>query len=113
MDRLIDSCLFSNMKNGITEEARSAFTSCVITLHYAPRAMGAMTLWISELCLSFSPHRNISDGKPYLVHHFICVQIFQTNEEERESIGKVINQIFGRQHHPKKEVGYLKNLFRL
>ena len=50
-----------------------------VTLHYAARAMGAMTLRISELCLSFSPHPNISDGNVNLVHHFFCIQIFQIN----------------------------------
>ena len=51
------------------------------TLHYAARAMGAMTLRISKLCLSFSPHPNIPDGNFNLVHHFICVQIFQINKK--------------------------------
>ena len=32
-------------------------------MHYGIKAMGAMTLRISELYLSFSPHPNISDGK--------------------------------------------------
>ena len=50
-----------------------------IPLHYAARAMGAMTLRISELCLSFSPHPNISDGNVNLVHHFFRIQIFQIN----------------------------------
>ena len=50
-----------------------------ITMHSAARAMGAMTLRISELCLSFSPHPNISDGNVNLVHHFFCIQIFQIN----------------------------------
>ena len=49
------------------------------TMHYAARAMGAMTLRISELCLSFSPHPNISDGNVNLVHHFFRIQIFQIN----------------------------------
>ena len=37
-------------------------------MHYAARAMGAMTLRISELCFSFSPHPNISDhmGSEYV-----------------------------------------------
>ena len=47
-------------------------------LHYAARAMGAMTLRISKLCLSFSPHPL---GNFNLVYHFICVQIFQINEK--------------------------------
>ena len=50
-------------------------------MHYAARAMGAMTLRISELCLSFSPHPNISDGNVNLVHHFFRIQIFQINEK--------------------------------
>ena len=84
--------------------------------------MGAMTLRISELYLSFSPHPNISDGNFNLVHHFFCIQIFHINEkkgpvevgadeEEVESESKVINQIFGRLQHPKHEVRYLENIF--
>ena len=58
----------------------SLYQSCIfLTLHYAARAMGAMTLRISELCLSFSPHPNISDGNVNLVHHFFRIQIFQIN----------------------------------
>ena len=53
--------------------------------HFWLRAMGAISLRISELCLSFSPHPNISDRNSNLVHHFILVQIFQINGEERES----------------------------
>ena len=67
-------------------------------MHYAPRAMGAVTSSILELCLSFSPHPNISDGNFNL-------------EEEGESERKVINQIFGRLLHPKNEVRYLENIF--
>ena len=48
-------------------------------MHYAARAMGAMTLRISELCLSFSPHPNISDGNVNLVHLFFRIKIFQIN----------------------------------
>ena len=80
-------------------------------MHYATRAMDAMTLRISELCLSFSPHPNVSGGNFNLVHNFFRIQIFQLNvkgpvelgadEEEGESESKVINQIFGRLHHPK------------
>ena len=55
------------------------------TMHYAARAMGAMTLRISELCLSFSPHPNISDGNVNLVHHFFRIQIFQINEKGSSS----------------------------
>ena len=51
------------------------------TLHYAIRAMGAMSLRILELCLPFSPHPNISDGNVNLVHHVFCMQIFQINEK--------------------------------
>ena len=80
-------------------------------MHYAARAMGAMSLRIPELCLSFSPHPNISDGNVNLVHHFFRIKIFQikkkgpvelgSDEEEGESGSKVINQIFGRMQHPK------------
>ena len=51
------------------------------TLHCGIKAMGAMTLRISELYLSFSPHPNISDGNFNLVHHFFRIQIFQINEK--------------------------------
>ena len=57
----------------------------VITLHYGIKAMGAMTLRISELYLSFSPHPNISDGNFNLVHHFFRIQIFQINEKGSSS----------------------------
>ena len=50
-------------------------------LHFAPRAMLAMTFMISEICLSFSPHPNISGGNVNLVHHFFRIQIFQINEK--------------------------------
>ena len=43
-----------------------------IAMHYAARAMGAMSLRISELCLSFSPHPNIWDWNFYFVHHFFA-----------------------------------------
>ena len=46
-------------------------------LHYGIRAMGAMTLRISDLCLSFSPHPNISDGNFNLVHHFFACKYFR------------------------------------
>ena len=55
--------------------------------HYGLRAMEQQAFGILELCLSFSPHANISDENFNLVHHFICVQIFQINEEELESKG--------------------------
>jgi len=51
------------------------------SVHYAAGAMGAMSLRISELCLSFSPHPNISDGNVNLVHHLFCIQIFHINEK--------------------------------
>ena len=57
----------------------------LMTMHYAARAMGAMTLRISELCLSFFPHPNISDGNVNLVHHFFRTQIFQINEKGSSS----------------------------
>ena len=47
----------------------------VSSMHYGIRAMGAMTLRISDLCLSFSPHPNISDGNFNLVHHFLHANI--------------------------------------
>ena len=50
-------------------------------LHYGIRAMGAMTLRIWELCLSFPTHPNISDGNFNLATHFFCMQIFQTDEK--------------------------------
>ena len=53
----------------------------VLPMHYGIKAMGAMTLRISELYLSFSPHPNISDGNFNLVHHFFRIQIFQINEK--------------------------------
>ena len=53
----------------------------MITMHYGTRAMGAMPLRISELCLPFSPHQNIADGDFNLVHHFFRMQIFQINEK--------------------------------
>ena len=81
--------------------------------------MGAMTLRNLELCPSFSPHPNISDGNFNLDHHFFCTQIFQkkgpvelrADEEDGESESKVTSQIFGCLQHPKKEVRYLKNIF--
>ena len=56
-------------------------------LHYAIRVVGAMSLRITELYLSFSPHPNIPDGNFNLVHHFICVQIFQINKKGTTWIG--------------------------
>ena len=40
-------------------------------MHYAARAMGAMSLRISELCLPFSPHPNFSDRNFNLVPFFL------------------------------------------
>ena len=62
-----------------------------------------MSLRISELCLSFSPHPNISDRNSNLVHHLIRVQIFQINEEERESKKNSdgLFRIFDCPQHPK------------
>ena len=37
---------------------------------------GEEALGISERCLSFYSHPNISDEKSSLVPHFMCVQIF-------------------------------------
>ena len=50
-------------------------------MHYAIRAIGDMSLGISELCLPFSPHPNISDGNFNLVCHFFRMQLFQINEK--------------------------------
>ena len=41
------------------------------------KANGEEALGISELCLSFYSHPNISDGNFILVPHFNCTQIFQ------------------------------------
>ena len=41
------------------------------------KANGEEALEISELCLSFYSHPNISDGNFILVPHFNCTQIFQ------------------------------------
>ena len=81
--------------------------------------MGALSLRISELCPSYSPHPNISDGNFNLDHHLFHMQIFQINEkvpvglradeEEAVSESKVTNQIFGRLQHPKNQVRYLGN----
>ena len=60
---------------------RSNFALIFASMHYAARAMGAMSLRISELCLSFSPHPNISDGNFNFVQHFFLMQIFQINEK--------------------------------
>ena len=83
--------------------------------------MGAMSLRISEPCLSFFPHPNISDGNVNLVHHFFASKYSRkmkkgpvelgSYEEEGESESKVINQIFGRLQFPKNEVRYLENIF--
>ena len=80
--------------------------------------MGAMTLRILDLYLSFSPHPNISDGNFNLDHHFFRMQIFQINEkrgqfglEQMKKKEKVTNQIFGGLQHRKNEVRYLENIF--
>ena len=59
------------------------------TMHYGIRAMGAMSFRISELCLSFSPHPNISDGNFNLDHHFFRMQIFQLSLEQMKKKEKV------------------------
>ena len=63
--------------------ARRATRSTILLtpLHYGIRAMGAMTLRNLELCPSFSPHPNISDGNFNLDHHFFRTQIFQIHEK--------------------------------
>ena len=53
----------------------------MLTMHYGIRTMVAMSFRISELCLPFSPHPNISDGNFNLVRHFFRVQLFQINEK--------------------------------
>ena len=85
------------MKGEVISGNFSMLQPTIQPMHYAPRAMGAVTLRILELCLSFYPHPNISDGN--------------FNLEEGESERKVINQIFGRLLHPKNEVRYLENIF--
>ena len=89
--------------------------------HYGIRAMGAMTLRNFELCPSFSPHPNISDGNFNLDHHFSARKYsrymkkgpveLRADEEDGESESKVTSQIFGCLQRPKKEVRYLKNIF--
>ena len=77
--------------------------------HYAIRAiMEAMSLRISELCLSFSLHPNISDGNLTLTIIFSACKYsrkmkkglveFGANKGEGES--EVTNQMFGRLQHP-------------
>ena len=73
--------------------------------------MGARTLRNLELCPSFSPHPNISDGTFNLDHHFFACKYsrymkkgpveLRADEDEGESESKVTNQIFGRLQHPK------------
>ena len=58
-----------NSKNAIISIYISISDILPLTMHYAIREMGAMLLRISELCLSFSPDPNISDGFN-IVHHF-------------------------------------------
>ena len=58
-----------NSKNAIISTYISISDILPLTMHYAIREMGAMLLRISELCLSFSPDPNISDGFN-IVHHF-------------------------------------------
>ena len=73
------------------ENNSNAFTKLILKwcfhwpVHYAARVMGAMSLRISELCLSFSPHPNISDRNCNLFHHFFRIQIFQINEKGSSS----------------------------
>ena len=45
------------------------------------KAVSALSLRISVLCLSFSPDPNISDGNFNIDHHFFRLQIFQINEK--------------------------------
>ena len=80
--------LFSRpMRDKDTSALRKMFQYS--SLHYAARAMGAMTIRISELCLSFSPHPNIPDK---------CkrVQLSLDQMKKKESKSKVLNQIFCR-----------------
>ena len=69
-----------NSKNAIISIYISISDILPLTMHYAIREMGAMLLRISELCLSFSPDPNITDGFN-IVHHFFHKQIFQKNEK--------------------------------
>ena len=48
------------------------------SLHYGLRAMGAMSLRISELSLPFSPHPNISDGNVILVHQSGSIKMLKS-----------------------------------
>ena len=80
--------------------------------------MGAMSLGISELCLSFSPYPNFSDGNFYLIHHFCACKYSRQMKkgsvelgEEGESESKVMNKIFGRLQHPKNDVRYMGSIF--
>ena len=50
----------------------SPFFPAQLTMHYGIRAMEAMSIRISELCLSFSPHANISDGFNLDNHFSAC-----------------------------------------
>ena len=59
------------------EDVENMLLQSQCTIHQG--AIGAMTLRISELFLSFSPHPNISDGNFNLVHHFFRMQMFQIN----------------------------------
>ena len=61
----------------------------MLTMHYGIRAMGAMSIRISELCLSFSPHINISDGNFNIVHHFLHLNIPDKLKRGQLSLEKV------------------------
>ena len=56
---------------------RPVYTLCNVLypMHFALRSMGAVAKRILELCLSFSPHPNISDGNFKLVPHCICIDL--------------------------------------
>ena len=56
---------------------RRVYTLCNVLypMHFALRSMGAVAKRILELCLSFSPHPNISDGNFKLVPHCICIDL--------------------------------------
>ena len=65
--------LFFRLFSTFLNSQRAAFTYSA--LHFGIRAMAALSSRISELCLPFFPHPNISDGNFNLIHHFFFMQI--------------------------------------
>ena len=83
---IVTGCVYQTVvipssSSGVQQKLTGLEKALCPSLHYGIKAMGAMTLRISELYLSFSPHPNISDGNFNLVHHFFRIQIFQINEK--------------------------------